>query len=418
MRCEQHAHDWPCRRKLDLPTIVEGATGPGFRVNSYLIRWELQALLMERVRHHDDLPKPGRRTRRVCWVHLDLDDRISHLPLLPFALVFSQEDTFLPFLLVFQGFLPPLAHSLRIPWATGMSMEQYLLVYQSHRRELHQQLRGWDYPRPVATAWLLSFARVEQRNPAAAELLRLCAFLTSDAIPEELLAQNAAYLGPVLEQVVPDPFLLAQAVDALRAFSLINRDPKKKTLSVHPLVQAVLQDSMDESEKDHWTTCAIQIASSTLDERHTRIMQPIVYHSCFISYSSKDEMLARRLHADLQDQGVRCWYAPEDLKIGDKIRSQIDEAIHLQDKLLLLLSEHSIESDWVEMEVESAIEKERSQQRGVLFPVRLDESVMQTTRPWVATLRRTRHIGDFSQWADPQAYQIAFDRLLRDMKKA
>src|SRR5258708_21932350 len=117
MRCEEHAHDWPCRRKLDLPTIVEGATGPGFRVNSYLIRWELQALLMERVRHHDDLPKPGRRTRRVCWVHLDLDDRISHLPLLPFALVFSQEDTFLPFLLVFQGLLPPLPHSLRIPWA-------------------------------------------------------------------------------------------------------------------------------------------------------------------------------------------------------------------------------------------------------------------------------------------------------------
>src|SRR6266436_6724500 len=31
--------------------------------------------------------------------------------------VFSQVATFLPFLLVFQGFLPLLAHSLRIPWA-------------------------------------------------------------------------------------------------------------------------------------------------------------------------------------------------------------------------------------------------------------------------------------------------------------
>src|SRR5919109_5382524 len=71
---------------------------------------------LERVRHHDDLPKPGWRTRRVRWVHLDLDDRISHLPLLSFSLVFSQEDTFLPSLLVFQGFLPLLAHSLRIPW--------------------------------------------------------------------------------------------------------------------------------------------------------------------------------------------------------------------------------------------------------------------------------------------------------------
>jgi 3-oxoacyl-[acyl-carrier protein] reductase len=74
---------------------------------------------LERVRHHDDLPKPGWRTRRVRWVYLDLDDRISHLPLLPFLLVFSQEDTFLPSLLVFQGFLPLLAHSLRIPWVVS-----------------------------------------------------------------------------------------------------------------------------------------------------------------------------------------------------------------------------------------------------------------------------------------------------------
>jgi TIR domain len=147
------------------------------------------------------------------------------------------------------------------------------------------------------------------------------------------------------------------------------------------------------------------------------MMYPIQYHSCFISYSSKDEALARRLHADLQDQGVRCWFAPEDMKIGDKIRPRIDEAIHMQDKLLLLLSKHSIASTWVEDEVEAALEKEQRQQREVLFPVRLDESVMQTSQAWAAKLRRTRHIGDFTTWTNPQAYQIAFDRLLRDLKK-
>lgn len=146
------------------------------------------------------------------------------------------------------------------------------------------------------------------------------------------------------------------------------------------------------------------------------MIHPIQYHSCFISYAHRDEMLARRLHADLQDQGVRCWFAPEDMKIGDKIRTRIDEAIHLQDKLLLLLSEHALASTWVEDEVEAAIEKERRQQREVLFPIRLDESVMQTSQAWAAKLRRSRHIGDFTQWADLQAYQQAFDRLLRDLK--
>nr|MDQ3820099.1 toll/interleukin-1 receptor domain-containing protein [Acidobacteriota bacterium] len=90
--------------------------------------------------------------------------------------------------------------------------------------------------------------------------------------------------------------------------------------------------------------------------------QPIQFYSCFISYSSKDQDFAERLYADLQNKGVRCWFAPEDLKIGDKIRDRIDESIRLRDKLLLILSEHSIASEWVEHEVESALEEER--QRG------------------------------------------------------
>src|SRR5262249_10026873 len=90
-----------------------------------------------------------------------------------------------------------------------------------------------------------------------------------------------------------------------------------------------------------------------IDDYRAHTMHPIQYHSCFISYSSKDEILARRLHADLQAQGVRCWFAPHDIKIGDKIRSRIDEAIHVHEKLLLLLSEHALASNWVEDEVEA-----------------------------------------------------------------
>lgn len=71
---------------------------------------------------------------------------------------------------------------------------------------------------------------------------------------------------------------------------------------------------------------------------------PIQYYSCFISYSSADETLARRLHADLQDQGVRCWFALYDRRPGQLIRQGIDEAIHMQDKVLLILSKHSVES--------------------------------------------------------------------------
>src|SRR5207302_755357 len=55
------------------------------------------------------------------------------------------------------------------------------------------------------------------------------------------------------------------------------------------------------------------------------VQSAIEYYTCFISYSSKDQEFVERLYADLQAKGVRCWFAPEDLKIGDEFRNRIDE---------------------------------------------------------------------------------------------
>jgi hypothetical protein len=129
-----------------------------------------------------------------------------------------------------------------------------------------------------------------------------------------------------------------------------------------------------------------------------------------------DREFAEKLYVDLQNKGVRCWFAPEDLKIGDRIRDRIDESIRLRDKLLLVLSEHSIASNWVEHEVESALEEERQSKRAVLFPIRLDNAVMDSDKAWAALIRRARHIGDFTRWKDQDLYQKVFDRLLRDLK--
>ena len=85
----------------------------------------------------------------------------------------------------------------------------------------------------------------------------------------------------------------------------------------------------------------------------------LLSYSCFISYSTKDQEFAERLHADLQARKVRVWFAPEDLKIGDVFRQSIDQAIRLHDKLLVVRSEHSVASDWVQTEVEAAFERER-----------------------------------------------------------
>ncbi len=138
------------------------------------------------------------------------------------------------------------------------------------------------------------------------------------------------------------------------------------------------------------------------------------YYSCFISYSTKDEDFAQKLYADLRAAGVACWYAPEDMKIGDKIRDTLHKAVWVRSKLLLILSKQSVQSTWVEEEVEAAFEKERETAILMLFPVRLDDAVMDLKAGWAAHIKRTRHIGDFRQRGK---YRQQFKKLLRDLEK-
>jgi CheY-like chemotaxis protein len=141
-----------------------------------------------------------------------------------------------------------------------------------------------------------------------------------------------------------------------------------------------------------------------------------VFHSCVISYSTKDQEFATQLFGDLRERLVPCWIATEDLRIGERFRQRIAEAIRSHDKLLLVLSQDSLASRWVEHEVEIAFEIERQQNSIVLFPIHLDDAIMKTDKAWAGEIRQTRHIGDFSDWRNHNSYKKALNRLLRDLK--
>jgi uncharacterized protein YjbI with pentapeptide repeats len=154
------------------------------------------------------------------------------------------------------------------------------------------------------------------------------------------------------------------------------------------------------------------------------VTNPIQFYSCFISYSTKDQAFADRLYADLQNKGARCWFAPHDVQGGRKLHEQIDEAIRLHDKLLLILSPHSMESEWVKTEIAKARKREVRDQRRVLFPIRL--APFETLRDWECfdadtgkdSAREIREyfIPDFSNWKNHDSYQEAFQRLISDLK--
>ncbi len=159
-----------------------------------------------------------------------------------------------------------------------------------------------------------------------------------------------------------------------------------------------------------------QVTNIVYQIHHLYMGNGIQYYSCFISYNNADDEFAHRLYDDLQNNGVRCWFAPEDMKIGDRIRPVIDQQIKRRDKLLVVLSDNSIISEWVGDEVEAALEEEKVSGRTILFPIRLDDAVMQTREDWAAKIKRRRHIGDFSEWRDEAKFKVTFDRLLNDLR--
>jgi hypothetical protein len=148
------------------------------------------------------------------------------------------------------------------------------------------------------------------------------------------------------------------------------------------------------------------------------------FYSCFISYSTEDQAFADQLRAHLQARGVRCWFAPHDIQGGKKIHEQIDEAVKVYDKLLLILSDASMSSNWVKTEIANARAKEAQQKRQMLFPISLVP--FERIKAWklfdadtgIDSAREIReyYVPDFSNWKDHDVYAKAFDLLVRSLK--
>lgn len=150
---------------------------------------------------------------------------------------------------------------------TGCSLTDYLHFYATHRKDLlARRSRFLDYPETVDTTWSLSFQRVEQQSPAAADVLRICAFLAADAIPEDLLTRGAAELGTVPGAAIADPFKLNEALEVLRRYSLVRRDASTHMLNIHRLVQTVLKESMDQETRRAWAERTVRVVNAAFPE--------------------------------------------------------------------------------------------------------------------------------------------------------
>ena len=139
----------------------------------------------------------------------------------------------------------------------------------------------------------------------------------------------------------------------------------------------------------------------------------IEFYSCFISYSRLDQEFAERLCADLQAEGLRCWYFPESAKWGETVWGEIDPGIKIYDKLVVICSQHSLVTGPVLREIERALQREDRERSNVLFPVRVDDYLLeQWQHPRKADVL-SKVVEDFSGWDHGvKKYRSSFERLL------
>jgi hypothetical protein len=113
------------------------------------------------------------------------------------------------------------------------TFEEYQTIYQSERKELLKR-RGKlakDHP-SVTVTFSLAFQKVANDNPAAADLLNVCAFLEADSIPEEIFSKGAKELGEALSSIAGSPLGLSDAIEEASRFGVALPFTKNFTLRV------------------------------------------------------------------------------------------------------------------------------------------------------------------------------------------
>ena len=97
-------------------------------------------------------------------------------------------------------------------------------------------------------------------------------------------------------------------------------------------------------------------------------------YDVFLSHSSKDKAVVRKLAQRLKDDGLRVWFDEWIIKPGDMIGKKIDEGLESSRVLLLCMSKHFFASEWSSMESGSFRFRDPTNKEGRFIPLRLDKT--------------------------------------------
>lgn len=108
----------------------------------------------------------------------------------------------------------------------------------------------------------------------------------------------------------------------------------------------------------------------------------------FISHSSKDNDFVRKLVTDLKRRELNVWLDEQELKTGDSIVEGIEGGLRDTDYLVVVLSKASVESRWVQIELDTALLDQLSGGGTVILPLVIEDCE-------IPTLLKTKIYADF-----------------------
>jgi hypothetical protein len=150
-----------------------------------------------------------------------------------------------------------------------------------------------------------------------------------------------------------------------------------------------------------------------LNERLTKHQMQLF--TCFIRYERENQEFAEHLYTHLQQNGIRCWLAPEDVRGGINAWGIIYRSTMMTSSLVLILSEESIYSGWFQEEVSMALKMERIYGKRILFPICLNIGAMEKEEIWASELQ-SRQLSDFSEWKEKDRFESELTKLANELK--
>jgi tetratricopeptide (TPR) repeat protein len=217
---------------------------------------------------------------------------------------------------------------------TGISFPDYLERFKKDRKKLLKHGKPINYPDTVATTWEISFQAVQQERSAAVDLLNLCAFLSPDAIARWMLEEGAKQLPEPLAACIKDTGEFDESIAVLKRYSLIN--VADGLISVHRLVQAVVQDRMSLQEQRTWAESALKLLNeafsfSQLDQKTREKCSKLSAHAFYASeHAEKHELLPQETSNLLNDLGR---YLNNRMELASA-RSVLERALAIDEKAL------------------------------------------------------------------------------------